>query len=191
MLEDDGTRTRWHPTRSAPTPSSSLGALGARGRLSLEEFEPRGGGVRRAHREVERLLADLARRGDGRDAAAPTARQGGAARRAGIHDQAMLEARPERVHGAVLDSLAPALNRYGYELRQSDANLIFERRGRPRWVPFVSRVRFPGRPSSPSACTRPAARDRDQRARTGRNDPDRLRTAPRAIRKAFGELADS
>ena len=58
--------------------------------------------------------------------------------------RAEFEIGPDRIHAAVIQSLAPRLNKYGYELRQRlSAGLVFERRGRPGWVPFVAVFTFP------------------------------------------------
>jgi hypothetical protein len=74
------------------------------------------------------------------------------ARRAGTATRAppqprprrQLDASPRQVEAAALATIAPALNRYDYELRQrSPATLVFERRGRPGWIPFVAVFTFP------------------------------------------------
>ena len=92
--------------------------------------------------KLDGLLADLPNE-RGRDAGAATPAPGRSGRTfpglSPFTTRAEFDVTPERVHNAVLESLAPALNKYGYELRhRSPTSLVFERRGRPRWVPFVA-----------------------------------------------------
>jgi hypothetical protein len=103
--------------------------------------------------------------------------------------RAELDAGRDRVEAAALKSLAPALNRYGYELRQrSPATLVFERRGRPGWVPFVAVFTFPiGLVALAVHETQRIviAIDELEGPKTALTV---YGTAPRAVRKAFAEL---
>jgi hypothetical protein len=102
--------------------------------------------------------------------------------------RAELDAGPGRVEAAALKSIAPALNKYGYELRQrSPATLVFERRGRPGSVPFVAVFTFP------VGLVALAVYETQRIVISIELDGDRTAltvygTAPRAVRKAFAEL---
>lgn len=165
----------------------------ARGRLTLEEFEGRVGEACEARtlEELEALLADLPRERGNARAATPESRRG---RRtfpglSPFTTRAEFDVTPDRVHSAVLESLAPALNRYGYELRhRSPTSLVFERRGRPRWVPFVAVFTFPvGLVALAVHETQRIviAMDELEGAKTAITV---YGTAPAAIRQAFAEL---
>jgi hypothetical protein len=171
----------------------------ARGRLTLDEFESRVAGAYAARTvsQLDGLLADLPREREGgreRDTSGPAAAH---ARPTGaglpglrpFTTRTELDAGRDRVEAAALHSLAPALNRYGYELRQrSPATLVFERRGRPGWVPFVAVFAFPiGLVALAVHETQRIVISMDEL------DGDRTAltvygTAPRAVRKAFAEL---
>jgi hypothetical protein len=166
----------------------------ARGRLTLEEFEARVGEAYDARKveELDALLADLPSE-RGRDAGAATepARPPGRTLPglSPFTTRAEFDVTPDRVHDAVLKSLAPALNRYGYELRhRSPMSLVFERRGRPRWVPFVAVFTFP-------IGLVALAIHETQRIVIAMDELEGPKTAitvygtaPRAIRKAFTDL---
>jgi Domain of unknown function (DUF1707) len=172
----------------------------ARGRLTLEEFESRVAGAYAARTvsQLDGLLADLPREREGERgrqsdtsgaAAAHTRPAVGLPGLRPFTTRTELDADRDRVEAAALHSLAPALNRYGYELRQrSPATLVFERRGRPGWVPFVAVFTFPiGLVALAVHETQRIVISMDQL------DGDRTAltvygTAPRAVRKAFAEL---
>ncbi len=166
----------------------------SRGRLTLEEFESRVAEAYAARTvsQLDALLADLPAERD-RDTSGATAK--GEAVSAGLPGlrpftvRTQLDASPRRVEAAALETLAPALNRYDYELRQrSPATLVFERRGRPGWVPFVAVFTFPiGLVALAVYETQRIVISIDE------IDGDRTAltvygTAPRAVRKAFAEL---
>jgi hypothetical protein len=167
----------------------------ASGRLTLEDFEGRvemACGARTVA-ELRSLLLDLPSKptADTPKPGSPGRPRGGG--RPGVRaftERAKLEAGTDRVHAAVLDSLAPILNSYGYELRQrTRTGLVFERHGRPAWVPVAVVLAFP------IGLLALAVRN-SQRiviAFDSREDGGSVMTvygqAPRAIRNAFAELA--
>jgi hypothetical protein len=166
----------------------------ARGRLTLEEFEARVADAYEARTmdQLEGLLADLPGERDRDPSGTPDRTPSAAARLPGLRPftvRTQLDASPREVEAAALESIAPALNRYDYELRQrSPATLVFERRGRPGWVPFVAVFTFPiGLVALAVYETQRIVISIDEL------DGDRTAltvygTAPRAVRKAFAEL---
>jgi hypothetical protein len=166
----------------------------ARGRLTLEEFESRVAEAYAARTvsQLDGLLADLPAERDRDTSGAAVKAEAVSAGLPGLRPfttRAELDARPGRVEAAALETIAPALNRYGYELRQrSPATLVFERRGRPGWVPFVAVLTFP-------VGLVALAVYETQRIVISIDELDGNRTAltvygtaPRAVRKAFAEL---
>ncbi len=166
----------------------------ARGRLTLEEFESR---VAKAYAartvsQLDVLLADLPAERD-RETSGPAAKaEAVSAGLPGLRPftvRTQLDASPGKVEAAALETIAPALNRYDYELRQrSPTTLVFERRGRPGWVPFVALFAFPLGLAA-------LAVYETQRIVISMDELDGSRTAltvygtaPRAVRKAFAEL---
>jgi Domain of unknown function (DUF1707) len=115
----------------------------AYGRLTLEEFEKRAEAALAA-RTVEELQALL--EGLPREVVRPEP-QRPAVGPPGLWPFTMrteISVGADRVRAGLLEHIAPGLNRYGYELRhQSPTSLVFERRGRPGWVPFVAVLLFP------------------------------------------------
>ena len=170
----------------------------ARGRLTLEEFEWRvtEAYAARTVAQLDALLADLPSERD-RDRAT----SGNAAKAEAVSvglpglrpftARAELGAGPGKVEAAALQTIAPALNRYGYELRQrSPATLVFERRGRPGWVPFVAVFLFPfGLAALAVYETQRIVISIDE-LEGGGTALTAYGTAPRAVRKAFAELRD-
>jgi hypothetical protein len=167
----------------------------ARGRLTLEEFEVR---VERAYAartvdELGALLDDLPRQRDRDAVATGEPRRPAGAGLPGLRPftvRAEFETGPDRIHAAVIQSLAPGLNKYGYELRQrSSAGLVFERRGRPGWVPFVAVFTFPiGLVALAVHETQRIVIATDPLGGTT-TALTVYGTAPRAVRKAFADLA--
>jgi hypothetical protein len=105
--------------------------------------------------------------------------------------RAELEAGPGRVEAEALRTIAPALNRYGYELRQrSPATLVFERRGRPGWVPFVAVFLFPLGLAALAVYETQRIVISIDGLEGGGTALTAYGTAPRAVRKAFAELRD-
>jgi uncharacterized protein DUF1707 len=118
----------------------------SRGRLTLEEFEWRVAEAYAARTlgQLDALLADLPPSGTSGAAAKAEAVSAGLPGLRPFTVRTQLDASPRKVEAAALETIAPALNRYDYELRQrSPATLVFERRGRPGWVPFVAVFTFP------------------------------------------------
>jgi Domain of unknown function (DUF1707) len=165
----------------------------SRGRLTVEEFESRVAEAYAARTvgQLDALLADLPAERD-RDTSGAAKAEAVSAGLPGLRPftvRTQFDASPRKVEAAALETIAPALNRYDYELRQrSPATLVFERRGRPGWVPFVAVFTFPiGLVALAVYETQRIVISIDEL------DGDRTAltvygTAPRAVRKAFAEL---
>ena len=168
----------------------------ARGRLTLEEFESRIAEAYQARTvaQLDGLLADLpnepARETSGTAVKAEAVGAGLPGLRP-FTARTEFGAGPGKIEAAALQSIAPALNRYGYELRQrSPATLVFERRGRPGWVPFVAVFAFPfGLAALAVYETQRIVISIDE-LEGGRTALTAYGTAPRAVRKAFAELRE-
>ncbi|MEA2191820.1 MAG: hypothetical protein QOI73_1941 [Solirubrobacteraceae bacterium] len=116
------------------------------GRLTVEEFEQR---VGQAHRAVTLLeLGDLhedlpdlqPRRGK-------VVRRGTRAPRIPgllpFVERVDLDADPQLARELAFELIAPALAKYGYELRIDGRSLVFRRRRRPPWTVVVAIATFP------------------------------------------------
>jgi hypothetical protein len=160
----------------------------SRGRLSLDEFERRVGEAYEARtvEQLDALVSDVPR-----EPRVPARRESGVGPPGlwPFSNRIELDASAARIHKGVLENLAPGLHRFGYELQaSSDTELVFERRGRPAWVPFVAIFAFPiglaalAVHESQRIVITLDARDGAPTVMTvyGR--------APRAVRKVFAEL---
>jgi hypothetical protein len=104
----------------------------------------------------------------------------------------VVSASPARTRVILLDTLAPALNSYGYELvSHSEGGLLFERSRRPTWTIFVAVFAFPlGLLALTVRTTERIAMSVEAQG-TGRTALTVHGVAPRSIRKVFSRMSFS
>lgn len=160
------------------------------GRIEVEEFDQRLAGVLAAQtiRELAELTYDLP---------SPPAQVDNKPRRVRVGPPGMLPfteriavpASPAQTVARAIETIAPALNAYGYTLtEQTSEKLVFERAGRPGWALLVAVLAFPvgllallvRRTHTIAITVEAASKDRAVMVVHG--------SAPRRVRKAFAHL---